>query len=556
MESLNDKENNNNMYMKHSKRGGWTTAPFIFGSIFTLTITSFGWLGNLVVYLITKFNIKSIDATQINNVVLGCYSLFPIAGAIISDSFFGSFPVSAFFSAVSLLGVTLMTLTSLLHSLRPPSCTNMSLPCESPSKFQYGFLYTIFGLACMGIGGTRFIISTMGADQFEDYNDTRIYFNWYFCFFYAAIAISSTAIFFIQDNISWTLGFGISVASNAAGLILFLSGKNFYRHIKPKGSPFTSIARVVVAAVRKRRVSSINHEYNYDIEDKSIKIPSNSFRFLNKGALKIESDGKKLRSWSLCTVQEVEDVKTLIRILPLWSSSIMLSALVSMLINFPILQALTMDRNLGESHFKIPAASFLFFNTLASCLSLFILDRFIFPLWRNLTGQSPTPLQKIGVGHVLIVVALVSSALIEAQRLHAARAHHLMGSRTPTIVPFSSLWLVVPLTVFGISEAFLLPGQISLYYEEFPTSLRSTSTAMISLFIAIGFYLSTAITSLIRRTTGWLMDDLNDGRLDIVYWMLAGIGVVNFGYFLICAKTFKHKSDTVTSPLINFVASI
>ena len=39
------------------------------------------------------------------------------------------------------------------------------------------------------------------------------------------------------------------------------------------------------------------------------------------------------------------------------------------------------------------------------------------------------------------------------------------------------------------------------------------------------------------------MDDLNDGRLDIVYWLLAAIGVVNFGYFLICAKMFQHKLD-------------
>ncbi|XP_024995878.1 protein NRT1/ PTR FAMILY 2.7-like [Cynara cardunculus var. scolymus] len=533
-------EDTNNIFIKHSKQGGWTTFPFILGSMFALTMATGGWVGNLIVYLITKYNVKSIEATQVFNVVLGCLSLFPMVGAIISDSFYGSFFVIAFFSFVSLLGGALMTLTASLPSLRPSPCINI---CDSPSKLQYGVLYTTLGLACIGIGGTRFTIATMGADQFQNSNDTAIYFNWYFCFFYIASAISSTALIYVQDNVSWTLGFGICVASNAVGLILFLSGNKFYRHIKPKGSPFTSIARVIVAAVRKRKVSSRNQDYNHD--DKSTTTPSDSFRFLNRGALRIESDGPNSRSWSLSTVQEVEDFKTLIRIMPLWSSSIMLSTLVGMISNFTILQALTMDRHLGGSHFKIPAASFLFFSTLATSISILILDRLIFPMWQNLSRRSLTPLQQIGVGHVINVMALVSSALIEVQRLHTARAHHLTGSSmgSTTIVPFSASWLVVPLTILGISEAFLFPGQISLYYQEFPTSLRSTSTAMISLLVAAGFYLSTAMTSLIQKNTSWLMDDLNDGRLDIVFWLLAAIGVVNFGYFLLCAKMFRHKVD-------------
>ncbi|GKC47032.1 NRT1/ PTR family 2.7-like protein [Tanacetum coccineum] len=126
---------------------------------------------------------------------------------------------------------------------------------------------------------------------------------------------------------------------------------------------------------------------------------------------------------------------------------------------------------------------------------------------------------------------------------------------TTTIVTFSALWLMVPLTIIGVSEAFFFPGQILLYYQEFPTSLRSTSTAMISLLVAVGFYLSTGITSLIRKSTVWLMDDLNDGRLDIVYWLLAAIGAVNFGYFLICGKMFQHNLDKQDDNLDNISSS-
>ncbi|GJS36601.1 NRT1/ PTR family 2.7-like protein [Tanacetum coccineum] len=109
----------------------------------------------------------------------------------------------------------------------------------------------------------------------------------------------------------------------------------------------------------------------------------------------------------------------------------------------------------------------------STCISLFILDRLIFPMWQHLTGRSLTPLQQVRVGNVLNVAAMVSSAFLEVQRLHVARLYHLMGSRTgaTTVVQFSALWLVGPLTVLGISKAFHFPAQVSLYYQEFPTSL-------------------------------------------------------------------------------------
>uniref|UniRef100_A0A2N9G2A7 Uncharacterized protein n=1 Tax=Fagus sylvatica TaxID=28930 RepID=A0A2N9G2A7_FAGSY len=89
---------------KKSKQGGWITFPFITGTMMGLSLVAGGWASNLIVYLITEYNVKSITATKISNIVLGCYSLFPVVGAIIADSFLGSFPVVAIFSFVSLLG--------------------------------------------------------------------------------------------------------------------------------------------------------------------------------------------------------------------------------------------------------------------------------------------------------------------------------------------------------------------------------------------------------------------------------------------------------------------
>ncbi|PRQ58896.1 putative nitrate-transporting ATPase [Rosa chinensis] len=529
-------------------RGGWTTFPFVIATVFGLSLAAGGWGSNMIVFLISKFRVKTITATQISNIILGTNNLFPIAGAFIADSFFTSFLVVTVFSFISLLGVIMLTLIATIPSLRPSSCSISTLiACEAPSKFHYLVLYAALSLASLGLGGTRFTIATMGADQFNNPNDQGVFFNWYFLALYMSSVFSGTAIIYIQDNVGWGLGFGICCIANGVGPPL---GKRFYKQVKPKGSPFLSIARVLVAAIRKRKMSSetsTEPDYYYGAGAKTDNPPTKSFRFLNCEALKIEEDkqfeGSYRNPWRLCTVKEVEDLKTLIKIMPLWSTGIFLSTPIGISRSLTILQALTMDRHLGL-HFKIPAASFLVLNLLATAISIFIIDRFILLKYKNITGRTLTPIQRIGMGHIINIISVIGSALIERRRLGVVRAHSLTN-QPGSEVPMSALWLVVPLSVMGIAEAFHFPGQVSLCYQEFPKSLRSTSTAMISLLIGIGYYLSTAVTDLVDKTTKWLPDDINQGRLDNMFWMLVVIGVVNFGYFTTCAKFFVYQNQNV-----------
>ncbi|KAF8395015.1 hypothetical protein HHK36_018954 [Tetracentron sinense] len=535
----------------HRKRGGWITFPFITGCVMGLTLATGGWISNLIVYLIREFNVKSIDAAQISNIVSGCTSLFPFAGAIMADSFFGCSSVIIVSSFLSMLGMIMFTLTATIHSLRPPPCTNGLSTCEAPSKFQFAVLYIIIALAAIGSGGTRFTVATLGADQFDKPKDQAIFFNWYFFILYVSSIISSTAIVYVQDNVGWGLGFGLGIGANAIGLAMFLLGIRHYRRVKPQGSPFMSLAQVVVATIRKRKVfvSPGGEVYYYErngVTKLPCPTPTSSFRFLNRAALKTQGDteigsnGSIARPWRLCTVEQVEDLKTLIRIFPLWSASIFLSTPIGIQASLTILQALNMDRHLGP-HFQIPAGSILVFTLVSTAISLSIIDRFLCPMWQKVTRRSPTPLQRVGLGHVLNVIGMAGSALVESRRLRIVRSHHLTG-QPGSIVPMSALWLMLPLAIVGVGEAFHFPGQVAFYYQEFPTSLRTTATAMISLLIGIGFYMSTAVIDLVRRVTGWLPDNINDGRLDNVFWMLVVIGVINFGYYLTCARLYKHQS--------------
>ncbi|WMV35840.1 hypothetical protein MTR67_029225 [Solanum verrucosum] len=539
------------------KTGGWITFPFITASSVGLTLAFVGWTSNLIVYLIKEFDVESIDAVQIANLVNGAGSLTPVLAAIIADSFLGCFSTIWISSIISLLGTLLLALTATVDSLRPKPCEVGSTSCTPKPKVQYVVLYAAIVLATLGSGGTRSTLSTIGAYQLADKpKDQGIFFNWFFFFWYSASAIASTAIVYVEDNVSWKAGFFICVAANVLGSAIFLMGSRFYAKFKPKGSPFTSLARVIVASITKRQVAlpSTAEDFfqgcNVVPKEALAVVPSKTFKCLNHAAIisegDVKSDGSTTNRWRLCSVQQVEDFKALIKILPLWSTSFFLGTTVGVLFSLSILQALAMDRHIGPN-FQIPAGSVFVFVLISTALFLALFDKFVLPTWKNLTGKSLTPLQRIGIGHVLNFVSMGVSALVESKRLNVAKSNK--GSN---IVAMSVLWLVPQLALNGIAEAFHYPGQVSLYYQEFPITLKNMATAMISVILAISFYLATALIDVVRKTSTWLPGNINNGRLDNVYWILVIGGVVNFGYYVTCAWYYKYQNlkevDHIDSP--------
>ncbi|GAA0150992.1 hypothetical protein Leryth_020779 [Lithospermum erythrorhizon] len=174
-----------------------------------------------------------------------------------------------------------------------------------------------------------------------------------------------------------------------------------------------------------------------------------------------------------------------------------------------------MDRHIRQ-YFKFPAGSINVFTLLSTSLFLAIFDRFLWPLWRTLVGKSLTPLQLISIGHA------------RRWRVHLRANVGFLASATNGC---GWNWR-------GIS--FSRASGIVL--SKFPNSLRSLSSAMIALLIGVSFYLGTALVHFVRRVTNWLPNNINDGgKLDYMYWVLVGVGVINFCYYLVCAWFYKYQ---------------
>ena len=163
-------------------------------------------------------------------------------------------------------------------------------------------------------------------------------------------------------------------------------------------------------------------------------------------------------------------------------------------------------------------------------------DIYLFP-----TGF--TNLQRIAIGLVLSTLGMVAAALAEMKRLSVARA---VGGGTSTL-PISVFLLIPQFFLVGSGEAFIYTGQLDFFITQSPKGMKTMSTGLFLTTLSLGFFVSSFLVSIVKRVTGsrdrqgWLADNINSGRLDCFYGLLAILSFVNFVIYLIAAMWYKPQ---------------
>ncbi|XP_072960196.1 protein NRT1/ PTR FAMILY 3.1-like [Typha angustifolia] len=558
---------------REGKQGGFKTMPFILANEVCDRFATTGFNANMITYLTQQLHLPLVEASNTLTNFGGTSSLTPIIGAIIADSFAGRFWTITVGSIIYQLGMISLTVSALLPALRPPPCSPPQTQCHQASTWQLLVLYLSLLLTSIGSGGIRPCVVTFGADQFDLHGPRPAggeqkwsFFNLYFFSMGLAVVLALTVVVYIQENVGWGWGFGIPTIAMCISVIAFVFGYPLYIKMKPGGSPLTRLTQVIVAAFRKRHVVKPDDpsllyedkELDIDISTTGRLLHTNQLVFLDRAA--IVTDADMLESgrpglWRLSTVHRVEELKSIIRMLPIWAVGILLVTSASHNYTFTIQQARTMDRHLSP-HFQIPPATLSIFSVLSMLLSLAFYDRVFVPVARRFTGNPSgiTYLQRMGIGLAIAVSANVAAALVEIRRKAVAAEHGLLDS-TNAVIPFSVFWLVPQYAIHGIAEAFMSVGHMEFLYDQAPESMRSTAAALFWLSISIGNYGGTLLVTMVHDYTkkkgDWLQDNINRGKLDYYYWLVTGIQVFNLVYYVICAAFYTFKPLEVTGGVEN-----
>jgi len=494
-----------------NKSGNWKACPFILGNECCERLAYYGINSNMVRYLTRKF--MEGNATAANNVTnwSGTCYITPLIGAFIADAYWGRYKTIAVFSIVYFFGMTLLTISASVPKLKPP-CKASDVNCHLTTG-QTGVFFLSLYIIALGTGGIKPCVSSFGADQFDE---TDV----------------------VEKKKKST---------------------RLYRHQKPGGSPLTRIAQVLVASFRKWNTPVPRDKSGlYEVQDKESVIEgsrklehTDGLLFLDKAAVETVNDKSTdgyNNPWRLCTVTQVEELKAVVRILPIWASGIIFATVYSQMSTLFVEQGGTMDASLGP-HFKIPPASLSIFDTLSVIFWVPVYDRLIVPVARKYTGHQRgfTQLQRMGIGLVISIFSMVVAGLVEIKRLNMVKEHNYYERLN---IPMSIFWQIPQYFLIGASEIFTFIGQLEFFYDQAPDAMRSLMSALSLTTVALGNYLSTLLVTIVTDTTtrhgkkGWIPDNLNYGHIDYFFWLLAILSTLNFLVYLLISRWYTYKRAT------------
>ncbi|KAL6838616.1 hypothetical protein ACP4OV_031573 [Aristida adscensionis] len=539
--------------LNDSKKRTGSKAPAVVLGLECLESTAFNGIStNLVVYLETVLHGSNLASASNVSTWYGTSYLTPIFGAIIADTFWGNYNTILVSLVVYLLGMMLVTFSAFL----PTAAALGGTPAFSAQTIAFLGLY----LVAIGSGGVRSSLLPFGAEQFHDGNAAdREGKASFFSFFYLCVdfgpIVSGIFIVWIQDNLSWGLGFGIATACIALAAGAFVLATPMYKRRVPTCTPLKRLCQVVVAACRK-----VGHELPadagmlYEVSDKVDAQPklahTGEFSFLDRAAVITESDLEEITaevgaSWKLCTVTQVEELKILLRLLPIWATSIVVSAAYAQMNTTFIQQGTAM--HMAILSVPVPAASMGSFEVACVLAWVLLYGKVIVPALRGFSSSSssggggdgePSRLQRMGAGRLLMALTMAVAALVEMRRLDGAARGEAIGIA----------WQLPQYFLLAGAEVFCYIAQLEFFYAEAPDAMKSTCTALALLTIALGSYMSSLIYAVVAAFTatadspGWISDDLNQGHLDYFFWTMAAMCTLNFVVYSGFAKNYKLKT--------------
>ncbi|XP_057532815.1 protein NRT1/ PTR FAMILY 7.3-like [Amaranthus tricolor] len=330
-------------------------------------------------------------------------------------------------------------------------------------------------------------------------------------------------------------------------IALFLGGTPRYRHFKTQGNPVMRFCKVFVAAFRKWNFKVLpNAEDLYELDahtysktGRRMISHTKGLMFLDKAAtISIISDYDER---NLCTVTQVEEVKCILRLLPIWICTIMYSVVFTQMASLFVEQGAAMNTTIGRFH--ISPASMSVFDIISVVSFIIIYRRVISPFIIRLRNKDLTELQRMGIGLILAISAMVTAGTVEIFRLKYAKGYYKNFENASSL---SIFWQVPQYMLIGASEVFMYVGQLEFFNGQAPDGLKTFGSALCMLSMSFGNYTSSVIVTMIMKITtrnnmpGWIPENLNEGHLERFFFLLAALTAVDFMVYMFYASSYKY----------------
>ncbi|GFS20755.1 solute carrier family 15 member 4-like, partial [Elysia marginata] len=377
---------------------------------------------NLVLFCTSLLHLTSTQATTVSLVFTGTVYIIPIVGGYIADAWSNRFNVIYGSGLIYLCGLFL-----LLCAAQQYSDLFGSDVADPSVEFRRVSYIGGLCLVAVGTGGIKSNVGPFGAQQVEDMgaDAVQVFFNWFYWFVNAGGLVAFTGIAYVEQNISFSVGYLVPFVAMLLSLIFLNVGRTRYIYRDAQGSILVTSLRICGEACckqspfldgRRQVFDSARREYGGSFES-----------------------------------HLVDGVITVIKILPIFAFIIMFWVIYSQMQTTYFIQGERMDLALGSG--QIPVAMLNGINTIAVMLVIPLLDRLLYPFCKRI-GHPLTHLQRIGIGFVLVAISVFVAGGVEIVRKRHLGFEQKVGDEVFYSANVSVLWQVPQFFFVGAGEAF------------------------------------------------------------------------------------------------------
>ncbi|ESQ52464.1 hypothetical protein EUTSA_v10016530mg [Eutrema salsugineum] len=480
----------------------------------------------LMLYLTNEMKLKFTDAAAIVNVFAGVSAIGHLGMQFLVDAFIGHF--------------WMLCLSTLAFSFGFGFLAISASPILSGGG-QKGLFYVALTVISVGIFGRSISLGVFTEEQLEDSGNK------------GNPAMLTSFVVGNVGNFVFPLLAAIALPQISPWFILamlvFLSGACSYKREKPVGSPLTTVLRVFAASASKMSCRYPNNStqlYEQTECDPDMKPHTSSLRCLDKAAMILQTESleqQRKNRWRLCRVTEVEQTKSVVRTVPLFTTSLISGIVFSLGNTFFLEQANNLDSKFGS--WNLPLPLLLLFSEAARLGSR---ELCVMAAKRNGLGhespkQTKTP-YGIPVSIILSIFCCAIAAHVESRRLKVVRTQGLLNET----VPMSVFWLLPQYILLG-SITGIYENSFALYLEEtVPEELSQYMVLFNVGLCGVGIMSNIALVSVVGRVSGgrWFQDTIDKSRLDNYYWVLTVLSMFNLLlYFSVTYRyTMCYKKDS------------
>ncbi|ORZ32739.1 POT family-domain-containing protein [Catenaria anguillulae PL171] len=433
---------------------------------------------------------------------------FPLVGAAISDSFLGKYKTIVYLSAVYLIGIIVLVITSI-----PKFRTLVSASIG---------LYLI----AFGTGGIKPCVGPHGGDQFLKVQVDGI--RRFFAFFYVSINLGALLTGFVTPPLAtsfgcngeercYTAAFSLPAAVFFVAYVLFVYGHKYYRVVPPTGTFIPARMAVVIGRSIVRYFAGARPA------------PGASFFTLASDAY-----GEQFAT------ETGEFLRMFLQIVPL--------SFVWMVYDQQSTEWQNQYDRMNQYFGSLYLSPEVFIAIVNPCLvvpMVAILSSYVYP-FLDKRGIACTSLRRMALGSILVMIGFILSGFVQSSVLANfdgeldKSGQQIPGSCKNCV---HGGWQIPQWFILSLGESMFSPTGNEFSYTQVGKATRAMSSSFWLLLVALGNFYVVWFEGVVGEAT-WAINENGDTK-PAKYYVYSAICAGAILWFVGMAMRFKYRPGTM-----------